>query len=116
MWTQDPECREHIDLSQDRWHNETKIRKINNNIRKVTQSLKKWNKKNFENFKTQLNENKKKLKDLYNSNIIEQTKKEIDNVKKLIKELGKKDDVFWIKKSRINWLKWDDKILSSFTC
>ena len=108
MWVKDDRCREVIESA---W--ESFLEGVNGSIvdqiKRCQYQLKWWNQRVFRNVNTRLKKLKECLQFLEAQNLLTETASEIQGLKKEIDETLHREEVMWNQRSRVLWLKCEDR-------
>lgn len=71
--------------------------------------LQQWNKREFKRADVEIRRLKGELSDLLNRNADETDWTKIKEIQEQIKELWKREEMYWFQRSRVKWLNWGDR-------
>lgn len=109
FWEEHPDCREGIKQAwewvaecDDAWKGFTERTKL------CKRELQRWHKEQFKRVDEEIFKLKERLRDLLNHDRSSENWSEIQNTQNKIKELWKREEIYWYQRLRIKWMQWGD--------
>lgn len=110
FWEEHPDCR---DVIRKGWvgltEEDNPWKKYIERANSCKRELQRWHKKQFKRADEEIYKLKERLKGILNNDQHSAHWSEVQDIQNKIKELWKREEIYWFQRSRIKWMQWGDR-------